>query len=145
MGTSKSSCVTRSLRIDALCVRLGRGVWRFIADLAEAFQGDAGVECLGGALYARPGSPFLREMLITEASEVGRDRSETSVRARLEDLHADERKRRDGDTRLCASDRARYARTPLHLRTSGHRSAMKLHRNSRRGLWGGFGLPLREP
>jgi hypothetical protein len=106
----------------AVCVRLGRGVWRFIADLAEAFQGDAGVECLG-ALYARPGSPFLREMLITEASEVGRDRSETSVRARLEDLHADERKRRDGDIRSIGSWHTRpssLSPSPADLATWRH-------------------------
>jgi hypothetical protein len=121
-----------------LAVRIGRDAWHEILGNAEHYQGDLDVECFG-ALYAPVTSPTSRELIVSEATEIGQKRSYGSVHADLDDLHANERRRSDGDVRSVGSwhtqptsvnpspaDLATWRHAHMHAH-SRHRALRQVH------------------
>ena len=116
-----------------LSVRIGRDAWQEIRSNAEHYQGDLGVECFG-ALYA-PATPTSSGLFVSEATEIGLQRAYGSVHAHLDDLHANERKRRDGDIRSVGSWHSQPTTTnpsPADLATWRH---AHMHAHSRHRAW----------
>ena len=117
-----------------LSVGLGRDAWLEIRSNAEHFQGDLEVECFG-ALYAPVARPSSHELFVSEATEFGLERSYGSVHARLDDLHANERKRRDGEVRSVGSWHTQpnsVDPSPADLATWRH---AHMHAHSRHRAW----------
>jgi len=116
-----------------LSVRIGRDAWEEIRGTAAHYQGDLGVECFG-ALYA-PATPTSRGLFVSEATEIGLQRAYGSVHAQLDDLHANERKRRDGEIRSVGSWHSQPTTTnpsPADLATWRH---AHMHAHSRHRAW----------
>jgi hypothetical protein len=116
-----------------LSVRIGRAAWEEIRSNAGHFQGDLEVECFG-ALYSSA-RPTRQELFVSEASEIGLERSYGSVAADLDDLHANERKRRDGDIRSVGSWHTQpnsVDPSPADLATWRH---AHIHAHSRHRAW----------
>src|SRR6476469_4952663 len=116
-----------------LSVRISRAAWDEIRGNAEHFQGDLEVERFG-ALYsaARPTS---QELFVSEATEIGLERAYGSVLADLDDLHANERRRRDGDVRSVGSWHTQPTScdpSPADLATWRH---AHMHAHSRHRAW----------
>jgi hypothetical protein len=99
----------------------------------RALPGDLSVECFG-ALYA-PATPTSRGLFVSEATEIGLERSYGSVHAHLDDLHANERKRLDGDIRSVGSWHTQPTTinpSPADLATWRH---AHMHAHSRHRTW----------
>ncbi|MFL6048545.1 MAG: hypothetical protein ACJ738_02115 [Gaiellales bacterium] len=117
-----------------LSVRIGRDAWDEILGNAEHYQGDLGVECFG-ALYAPGTRPTSRSLFVSEATEIGLKRSYGSVHADLDDLHANERRRLDGDIRSGGSWHTQPTTikpSPADLATWRH---AHMHAHSRHRAW----------